>query len=495
MVQSGTLLVNRERHQLTTNGTLPDRFQLVGGFWRLCSTSDLVYPNGVTETINKAVVLGAGTMGSQIAALLAGHGIPCDLLDLASDGVRRSRLAEDAIRRLPKLRPSPVFAEADLALIRSGNFSDDLSRVGETDWVVEAVTEDLDVKRDLWSRVAGQVRPDVLVSTNTSGIPIRFIAEALPPPLRAHFLGTHFFNPPRYLKLLEVIAGPDTSPEVVATATKLAEGLLDRRVVLAHDVPGFIANRLWAYGTLATLRAAERLGLGPDEVDGITGRAMGRPNSATFRTLDLVGLDVFISICDNMQDSLSDPDDKAAFKAPSYLREMVARGWTGEKTGQGFYKRTELAGERQILALDPGTFEYQPRRGVSSASLEAALDENDPSRRLKRLTNSDDRAARLAWASLSPLMAYAARNVGVAADDIAGIDRAMTWGFGWELGLFDIWDTLGVAETVARMKSDGLAIPDWVETLAGRSTGFYRNEAERKVQFMTDGHYAPLPAD
>ena len=438
-------------------------------------------------------MLGAGTMGSQIAALLAGKGIPCDLLDLATDGDGKSRLAEDAIRRLLTLKPNPIFAESDLELIRPGNFSDDLSRAREADWVIEAVTEDLDIKRDLWSRVAAHVRPDVLVSSNTSGIPIRSIAEALPRALRARFLGTHFFNPPRYLRLLEVIPGLDTSPDVVSALRQVAEGVLDRRVVVAHDVPGFIANRLWAYGTLVTLRAAEELGLGPDEVDEVTGRAMGRPNSATFRTLDLVGLDVFVAICDNMRESLVDQNDKAAFEVLPHVREMVARGWTGEKAGQGFFRRTEVDGERQILALDHDAFEYGPRRQTDSSTLKAALDVDDASGRLKTLIEADDRAGRLAWLSLSPLMVYAARNVAEAVDDIASIDHAMTWGFGWELGLFEIWDALGVAETAARMKADGLPVPDWVATLAGRSGSFYATKAERKVQFTPDGEYAPVP--
>lgn len=451
-------------------------------------------PPTARQLVRHAAVLGAGTMGLQLAALLAGQGISCDLLDLPSEG-RRDRLAEEAKRRLPRLRPSPLYSLEALDLIRPGNVADHLARLGEADWVIEAVAERLDVKRDLWGRVAQYLRADAIASTNTSGIPIAAIAEALPPERRPRFLGTHFFNPPRYLRLLELIPTKATDPAVVAAIRGFGEQVLGKGVVVACDVPSFIGNRVGVYGLMTTLRAMEALGMAPDEVDGVTGRPMGRPGSATFRTLDLVGLDVVMDVCDNTRAALADPQEKAAFEIPPYLREMVKRGWTGEKAGQGFYKRVESGPEPQVIVLQLDTLEYRPRKRLQAPSLAAVQEMEDPGERLRTLVYAEDVAGRLAWRVLAPVLVYAAQKVGEVADDIASIDQAMRWGFGWELGPFEAWDALGISKTVPRMQADGLAVPEWVVRLAESNGSFYRHEAKRTLQITPQVTYTPVPED
>lgn len=430
---------------------------------------------GARDIVRRAVVLGAGTMGSQIAALLASEGVRCDLLDLASEGGEgtRSRLAEEARRRLLELRPPPLDTPDALDLIRPGNFSDDLDRLERADWVIEAVAENLEIKRELWARAAPHLPAGAIASSNTSGIPIASIAEALPRGLRERFLGTHFFNPPRYLKLVEVIPTADTEPEVVDAISRFCEEVLGKGVVVAHDVPNFIANRVGCYGIMVTLRAAEEFGLGLDEVDAITGPAMGRPKSATFRTMDLVGIDVFVNVSDNMRGYARESWEREAFETPPYLRELVKRGWIGEKGGQGAFKRVKEAGETRILVLEPDTFEYRPRRLFDAPSLAAIEDVGQVEKRLRMLVGSDDRAGRFAWRVLSQTLVYAARMVGEVADDVASIDKAMRWGWGWDLGPFETWEGLGLPETVARMQADGLDVPGWVVGLADKGGSFY----------------------
>ena len=310
--------------------------------------------------IDRVAVLGAGTMGAQIAALAAGFGIPVDLLDLpgGEDGVAP---AEAGKRRLLELSPSPLYEKAVLDRIRTGNTEDHLDRLREADWVVEAVFERIDVKQEIWRKVAGYLKPSVIATTNTSGIPIASIAEALGPDLRRRFAGTHFFNPPRYLHLLEIIPTPDTDRAVLDTLHSFAETVLGKGVVIANDVPNFTANRIGAYSLTTTLRAMEEMGLAFDDVDAATGPVIGRPSSATFRLLDVVGIDVFAQVCDNTVGFVSEPWEKEAYRFPDYVREMLDRGWSGEKGGQGFYKRTRKDGATQILVLDPASMEYRPR--------------------------------------------------------------------------------------------------------------------------------------
>ncbi|MFS8641420.1 MAG: 3-hydroxyacyl-CoA dehydrogenase family protein, partial [Symbiobacteriaceae bacterium] len=363
----------------------------------------------------RVAVLGAGTMGSQIAAHLANQGIPVDLFDLTTE------LVEKAKKRLTELKPSPIYTHDVLELVRPGSFQDeaDLARLREADWVVEAVVEQLPVKQQLWQRVAAHLNPQGIYSTNTSGLSIAAIASALPAALRPRFLGTHFFNPPRYLYLLEIIPTAETDPAVVASMREFATRVLGKGVVIAKDTPNFIANRIGCYGLMVTVRAMQEFGLGPDEVDEITGEAMGRPKSATFRTLDVVGIDVMKDVADNTRAAVSDPAEQEAFTLPDFMRQLVERGWTGQKAGQGFYKRIKGEdGRSEILVLDPATMEYRPRRRLQAASLQAARAIEDPLQRLKTLLAADDVAGRFAWEITRRTLAYAANKLGEIADDV-----------------------------------------------------------------------------
>ena len=443
--------------------------------------------------IGRVAVLGAGTMGSQIAGLLADRGIPCDLLDLRSSD-EPDRLARAAIDRLRTLRPAPVSDPSVLERITPGNFDDDLDRLAGADWVIEAVSEDLEVKRAIWSRAAEHVRPGAVISTNTSGIPVSSIAEAMPPGLRSQFLGAHFCNPPRYLPLLELISTPDTDPAVASTVSDISATVLERGVVPAHDVPNFIANTVGVYALMAIVHAASEFGLAFDEVDAITGPAMGRPVSATFRTLDVVGIDVFTAVADNSLDAASDPDERRILTVPDYMREMVARGWTGQKAGQGFYRRVETERGREILVLDPTTLEYGPRTGRKAPSADDGGDSaDDPRARLAALATSNNDAGRFVWRVLSQMMAYSATKLNEVADDIISIDRAMRWGYAWELGPFETWDAIGLAGSLSRITGDGLEVPAWVRDLAASGDSFYRDDPGGRLQVTESGGYIPVP--
>ena len=436
-------------------------------------------------------MLGAGTMGSQIAGLLADRGIPCDLLDLRSSD-DPDRLARAAIDRLKTLRPAPVSDPGVLELITPGNFDDDLDRLSRVDWVIEAVSEDLEVKRAIWSRAARHVRSDAVISTNTSGIPVSSIAEALPPDLRPQFLGAHFCNPPRYLPLLELISTPDTDPAVASTVYDISANVLERGVVPAHDVANFIANTVGIYALMAIVHAAGEFGMGFDEVDAITGPAMGRPVSATFRTLDVVGIDVFTAVADNSLEAAEDPEKRRILAVPGYMREMVARGWTGQKAGQGFYRRVETEGGREILVLDSETLEYGPRSGRKAPTPAGGESADDPRSRLAALAASDSDAGRFVWRVLSRMMAYSASKLATVADDIISIDRAMRWGYAWELGPFETWDAIGLSASLPRMEADGLCVPDWVRDLAAAGGRFYKEGPEGTLQATESGGYVPI---
>ncbi|BAD41995.1 3-hydroxyacyl-CoA dehydrogenase/enoyl-CoA hydratase family protein [Symbiobacterium thermophilum] len=452
--------------------------------------------------IRKAAVLGAGVMGAQIAAHLANVGIPTLLLDIvpreltpdeAKKGLTlespavRNRLAASALQNLQKLKPSPLYSKDVLRLITPGNLEDDLAKVAECDWVVEAVIENLQIKKDLWQRVAAHHRPGMICSSNTSGISIQAMVEGTPESFRRHFLGTHFFNPPRYMKLLEIIPTPDTDPEVVAFMADFGERVLGKGVVMAKDTPNFIGNRIGVYGMMVTLEEMNRLGLTPDEVDALTGKAIGRPKSATFRTLDVVGIDTFCHVADNCRATIPDPEEAKIFVVPEPIREMVKRGWVGQKARQGFFKKE---GD-QILTLDLETMEYRPRRKASFPSLEAAKANPDLRSRVRGLVFAKDKAGEFLWAITKRTLLYAARKVGEIADDVVAIDNAMKWGYNWELGPFEMWDAIGLPESIARMEAEGEAVPDWVKE-AARKGGFYRREAGKSF-FINKGEYAPVP--
>ena len=442
--------------------------------------------NTVPSDIRRVAVLGAGTMGAQIAALIASCGVDCDLFDLNVD------IAEESRRRLLTMRPRVVDDHSVLERIRTGSFRNDLHRLRESDWIIEAIVEREQPKLELWSEAALHVRRNAVLSTNTSGIPIAQIARALPREARGRFLGTHFFNPPRYLHLLEIIPTDETEPTVVAAIRSFSEDVLGKGVVEAHDVPGFITNRIGCFYFLAAMRAADEYGLTPDEADAVSGSLMGRSNSGTYRTIDIVGVDILLDICDNMRAAVESEAEQRAFEPPKYLREMRRRDWLGNKSGQGFYKRVRGGGESRILALNTGDMRYAQRRRGEPAEMTAIREIEDTGERLRKLVVSGDSTGRFAWRALSALMAFSAAKVGEVADNIVSIDRAMRWGFNWELGPFETWDALGVAQTVKRMEADGLEAPGWVKDMAQRGGSFYCLEDGNLSQATPFGKYSTV---
>jgi len=452
--------------------------------------------------IRKVAVLGAGVMGAQIAAHLANVGIPALLLDIvpkeltpdeAKKGLTlesravRNRFAAGAIQKLATMKPSPVYVKEALELITPGNLEDDLAQIATCDWVVEAVVENLQIKQELWKKVAAFHKPGMIVSSNTSGISIAKMVEGTPESFRKHFLGTHFFNPPRYMKLLEIIPTPETDPAVTAFISEFGERVLGKGIVMAKDTPNFIGNRIGTYGMMVTFEEMFRLGLGPDEVDSMSGKAIGRPKSATFRTLDVVGIDTFCHVADNCKATIPDPADAAMFTIPEKVREMVKRGWLGQKAKQGFFKKE---GD-QILTLDLETMEYRPRKKGNYASLEQAKATPDLKARVKLLVNAPDKAGQFLWAVTKRTLLYAAEKMGEIADDVVAIDNAMKWGYNWEMGPFETWDAIGVAESVARMEAEGHTVPAWVKEAAAKG-GFYKRENGRSYH-LVNGEYQPVP--
>jgi 3-hydroxyacyl-CoA dehydrogenase len=406
--------------------------------------------------INSVAVLGAGTMGAQIALHCANAGIPSLLLDLTPEQAR------DGLEKARRLKPDPQFTANAHRLVTTGGFDTHLDQIATVDWIVEAIVERLDIKQQLLARVDEKRRPGSIVSSNTSGIPIGALAEGRSPDFRRHWLGTHFFNPPRYLRLLEIIPTPETDQSVIETITHLADRVLGKGVVIARDTPNFIANHIGLYGVARTLELLARRG--PDghplftieEIDAITGPALGRPGSATFRTMDIAGVDVLADVMRNLESRLDDPEDRAAFAIPPLVDDMLQRGRLGEKTGKGFYQRRKSAsGETEIWTLDTETLEYRPRRSPQIASLEAARSIDDLGERVRTLFHAKDKAGELLRATLAPTLVYTARVATEIAHSIDDVDRVMRWGFGWELGPFELFDAIGAAEVLAAAEKTG----------------------------------------
>jgi 3-hydroxyacyl-CoA dehydrogenase len=408
----------------------------------------------VTRHIREVAVLGAGTMGAQIAAHFANAGVPALLLDVTRDAAR------EGLERAKALKPDPFFTPATPALLRTGGFDDDLADIALCDWIVEAVVEQLDVKQSLFARVETHRRADAVVSSNTSGIPIAALAAGRSESFRRHFLGTHFFNPPRYLRLLEVIPTPDTDPAVLEFITAFADRRLGKGVVVAKDTPNFIANHLGLYGLMQIFRALAGGDYTVEEIDAITGPAIGRPKSATFRTMDIAGIDVLAHVSRNLAERLDSPEDRAIFELPALVAAMVERGWIGAKAGQGFYKK---AVDGQILTLDPSSMEYRPKQAVRLPSLDAARSIDDVGERIRTLLNGDDKVGRFLRATLIPTLEYTERVAPQIAHDRTDIDNAMRWGFGWALGPFE---TLGYAGREAGRANAGRA-----KTIVKRNAG------------------------
>jgi len=444
--------------------------------------------------IRKVAVLGAGTMGARVAAHLANASIPSVLLDIVpreltrdeqaraltlSDPPVRNRFAQGGLDAAMKSRPAAFFVPEAARMISIGNFEDHLGWLRDCDWIIEAVTEDLAIKRVLYEKVQAVRSPGTVVSSNTSGISIASMSEGFGDEFRRHFLGTHFFNPPRYMKLLEIIPTRETLPEVVRAVAHFGDVVLGKGIVNAKDTPNFIANRIGTFTTMNVLRIMQQDGYTIEEIDALTGPAMGLPKSATFRTLDLVGLDVLVHVVKNLAESLPDDERRDLFLLPDFVEQMMARRLLGDKTQQGFYRKVKGRGgngeESEIRTLDLTKFEYRERARPKLASLEMARNIEDPRERVKTLIQSPDRAGQFYQKVLSDTFHYAALRVPEISDDIVSIDKAMKWGFNWECGVFELWDAVGVEKTVEKWKREGTPVPPLVERLlaSGKRT-FYR---------------------
>ena len=444
----------------------------------------------MNRRIEKAVVLGAGTMGSRIAAHFANAGLPCILLDIVppnlpadAPSAERNKIVRAGLEAAKKSKPAAFFTAALAEKITIGNFEDDLARCAEADWIIEVVAENLEIKRKLLARVAQFRKPGAIVTTNTSGLPVHLIAEGMSEEFQQHWAGTHFFNPPRYLKLVEVIPGPKTSREVVETLREFCDRRLGKGVVIAKDTPNFIANRIGTFSMLNALRLMGTLGMTVEEVDACTGPAAGWPKSATFRTADIVGLDVLVHVVKNIYETVPNDESREMYKVPALVEEMAKRGWLGDKTGQGFYKKVKGEGEKEILTLDVNTMEYRPRQKARFASLEMGKAIEDTRERLRALVGpvlegqKGDKAQQFLWGALSEMCLYAARRVPEISDNVVDVDRAMRWGFAWELGPFEIIDAIGVKAFAGQVQKEGRALPQVIErVLSSGHKGFYESE-------------------
>ncbi len=447
--------------------------------------------------IEKAVVLGAGTMGARIAAHFANAGLPCILLDIVPPGVAqdapvdaRNKIVRAGLEAAKRAKPAAFFTASLAERIAIGNFDDDLGRCAEADWVIEVVAENLEIKKNLLARVAQFRKPGAIVTTNTSGLPVHLIAEGMSEEFQQHWAGTHFFNPPRYLKLVEVIPGPRTSPEVLETLSEFCDRRLGKGVVVAKDTPNFIANRIGTFSMLNALRLMGAMGMTVEEVDACTGPAIGQPKSATFRTADIVGVDVLLHVVKNIYETVPNDESREMYRVPALVDEMARRGWLGDKTGQGFYKRVKGEGEREILTLDVNTMEYRPRQKARFPSLENGKTIEDTTERLRALIGpvlegqKSDKAQQFLWALLSETCLYAARRVPEISDHVADVDRAMRWGFAWELGPFQLMDAIGVKAFAAGVQKEGRTLPPVLERLlASGRPSFYESGKGRATVF------------
>ena len=445
-------------------------------------------------SIRRVAVLGAGTMGARIAAHVANAGLPVLLLDIVPAAGHRNATAAKALEGLKAARPAAFANSSCAALVRIGNFEDDLDKLKEYDWIIEAVAENLEIKRSLLAKVAEHLHPAAILTTNTSGLPVASIAEPLPADVRKRWFGTHFFNPPRYMRLFELIATPETDPDALAAMSEFADLKLGKAVVAANDVPNFIANRIGTFAMLNTCRIMQQQDLSIEEIDLLTGAVVGWPKTGTFRLADMVGIDVLGSVAKNFAKSAS--DERSDVTLPAAIEQLIERKWLGDKTKQGFYKKERGADGKELrLVLDLNTFEYRPSVRASLPEIEMAKTNDSLPGRIRALLGGDpakDKAAKFYWQALPELWAYAANRIGEVAQSIVEIDRAMKAGFNWELGPFEMWDAAGFLEVTGKMRAAGMAIPAAAEALlAAGGASWYRNGGEEFFD-PRNGVYVPV---
>jgi 3-hydroxyacyl-CoA dehydrogenase len=460
--------------------------------------------------INKVAVLGSGVMGSRIAAHFAGIGVQVLLLDIAPKELNeaetkkglsldskavKNRIVNDALQSTLKANPSPVYTKDVIKNIRTGNFTDDMKEIGGYDWIIEVVVENLAVKKTVFDEVEKYRKPGTLITSNTSGIPIHLMTEGRSEDFRKHFCGTHFFNPPRYLRLLEIIPTPHTDKEIVDFLMHYGDLYLGKTTVLCKDTPAFIANRVGVFSIMAIFHIMQEMGLNIDEVDALTGPVIGHPKSATFRTADVVGIDTLVKVANGVAENCPNDEAKDIFVIPPFLQKIVENKWLGDKTGQGFYKKTKGEGGKEILTLNLQTMEYGPRQKSKFASIEAAKPVEDLKQRMKMLSAATDKAGLFYQQFNSYLFSYISHRIPEIADDIYKVDDAMKAGFGWEIGPFEIWDLLGVEASVKLLEEKGHTVAAWVKDMLAKGIkNFYKIDNGKKFYYdVASQAYKLLP--
>ena len=477
------------------------------------------------KRINKVAVLGAGTMGARITAHFANVGVTSLLLDIVppdADGAARNKIAAAGLEGANKSKPAAFFEPSLARLVTIGNFDDDLKRLAEVDWIIEAIVENLEIKRQLLKKVEAIRKPGTIITTNTSGLPVAKIAEGFSEDFRRSWFGTHFFNPPRYMRLLEIIPTPEADPQLIAAVTHFADQQLGKGVVQAKDTPNFIANRIGTFSVLNVMRLMQEMDLTIEEIDALTGQSVGWPRSATFRTIDFVGLDILDHVVKNMTENVK--DERSELQIPAFFRQMLERKWLGDKTKGGFYKKSvarapspanadnkdkdkDKDGEERH-ALDWKTLEYHPRQKPKFAALDMAKNVEDTGARVRMLLGIDSAGAGAApqkavkgstflWSALSDLWTYSANRIPEISDSVVEIDRAMRLGFNWELGPFELWDAAGVEATVSRMKKEGRPVAANVEKLlASGKRSWYEDDPKalsgRNYWDLATGNWQPV---
>ena len=458
----------------------------------------------MNRSIKKAAVLGSGIMGSRIACHFANIGVEVLLLDIVpfdlseeekSNPIARNRMVNDSLKTAVKSKPSPLYASKNAGLIKTGNFDDDLEKIKDCDWVIEAVVERLDIKKQLFERVEAHRKPGTLITSNTSGIPIHLMLDGRNEDFQTHFCGTHFFNPPRYLRLLEIIPTDKTDQSVVDFFMKYGDLFLGKETVLCKDTPAFIANRVGVYSMMSGMHAVEKTGLTVGEVDKLTGPVIGHAKSATFRTSDLVGLDTTVNVSNNLYESLSDDESKDNFKLPKIVQELSEKKWLGDKTKQGFYKKVVEGGKKQILELDLKTYEYGPKTKSKLNFLDKTKNEEDLKKRLQIAISEEGNVGDFYRMTFLDLYRYVTYRIPEIADELFRIDQAVSAGFAWQLGPFESWDAMGVKKCVDLMKDMQLEPATWVqEMLDAGHESFYKFEGGKKQYYdMVSKSYKVVP--
>src|SRR6187401_2760717 len=464
------------------------------------------------RVIKKVAVLGSGVMGSRIACHFAGIGLQVLLLDIvpkeaieSKKPAERNKIVNDALTAAIKSNPSPVYHKNVIKRITTGNFDDDMQKTGDCDWVIEVVVERLDIKKQVYEKVEEFRKPGTLITSNTSGIPIHMLSEGRSDDFKKHFCGTHFFNPPRYLRLLEIIPTPDTDPAIIDFLMNYGDLYLGKTTVLCKDTPAFIANSIGVFGIMSLFGLVDKLGLSIDEVDALTGPIIGRPKSATFRTADVVGIDTLVKVAKGVYENCPTDEARDVFNIPAWLNKLVENNWLGDKTGQGFFKKIKLpftAGspeekksDKEIQVLDLKKFEYVPRVKPKFATLETAKPIDDLYTRLKMLVAGQDKAGEFYRHFHYGLFSYISHRIPEISDELYRVDDAMMAGFGWEIGAFESWDVLGIEKTVKAMKEAGYKVAAWIdEMLAAGNKTFYTIEKGKKLYYDQNSKtYKPLP--